>query len=622
MSIKKLLVVFALASATFPLSATAAPSEELKAELQGYVDSTRANADTQATFFALMTQGLIGGDKAKKELASLAKDERATVRLGAGMGLVLSGGSDGEATLVAELLKVPQLYTTLSDAVTLLPDDQEVVVLKALIKSAKPEQLRDIFRYLAAQHGAVYGVLGESLVQKDAPRRAAALEAALFTAHQDAAKFAGEMLKHKDEAIRADGIKLAVGLAESPGGSAKAIAVLEDALKGKSPAIAGRAARYLAKSGHKKGVDYLANALSKEEDAAKKLDIATFLVANNARVSTKVTQPLRESENEELKSLGWQLAAVSGGAEVLNQLIEMFGSTTFSERIIAVKSLGRTGSKKAVKLLSGALFEGNRLIRLDAARGLGSLGKPGGLAALDKAIKAERDREVKIAVIEAVSSIKSSKSLQLLRFQSTARDPEVKFAVVRGMRKLGDKKVLSALTVLRRDRDIKIQWQAFLTTLEVAPKQGLGQMSRALRNPPAGFMDDIVALNPTTRLKVLEYLLRHGGNSAREKTLMTVERLGDATVGLVRKLAVDPSVDEPTRVALVKMLSAKRLAKDQLLFEKLVRASAASPMLQHAALAALVQYTSEDLGATFRGLLGKKDPVVKAQAAYGLAAIN
>lgn len=569
-----------------------------------------------------MTQALIGDKATSQELAALAKNEDATLRLGAGMALALTDARHAEATLVAELLSVAQLYDVLTNSVSVLPEKQEVTVLRALVKEAKPEQRRDVFRYLAAQHGAVYGVLGDAMLDKDPVVRGAALEAALFTAHAEAADVAATMLTHKDEAIRAEGLKLAIGLAESPGGSAKAIGAIQSLLKGKSGPLADKAARYLVESGDQQGVDFLAAAMAREEDEGKKLEVATFLLDHNARISKGAAEPLMASENKELKSVGWQLAAATQDGEVIATLTEMFGSTTFAERIIAVKSLGRTGSNNAVGLLSGALFEGNRVIRLEAARGLGLLRKPGALDALQRAVNGERDREVKLAAIEAVAAIKDPKSLQILRFQATDRDPQVKLAVVQGMRKLGDKNVLSAMKVLKNDRDLQIQWQVFLTTIEVSPKQGLAELPRALRNPPAEFLDDILKLKDSTRMQVLEYLLRKGGNSARAKTLIAVERMGDATLGLARKLLADPSVDASTRLALLKIVSAHHAPQDQVLLEKLVRTTDAAPELQHAALAALLQYTSADLGATFRGLLGKKDPVVRAQATYGLASIN
>jgi len=622
MSIKKLFVVLFIGLLLWPVSAAAAPDKALKAELQGYVDAIREDENAQATAYALMTQALIGDKATSQELAALAKGEDATLRLGAGMALALTDAPNAEATLVAELLSVPQLYDVLTNSVSVLPQATEVKVLRALLASAKPEQRRDIFRFLAAQHGVVYGVLGDAMLDKDAQVRSGALEAALFTAHAEAAGVAAKMLAHKDEAIRADGLKLAIGLSQSPDGSAQAIEAMKSLLKAKPGPLADQSARYLVEAGEREGVDFLAAALAKQEDEAKKLETATFLLAHDARLSKTAIEPLLASENKELKSVGWQLAAASQDAEVVAKLSEMFGSTIFEDRIIAVKSLGHTGSTSAVGLLGGALFEGNRLIRLDAARGLGQLRKPGALDALQRAVNGERDREVKIAAIEAVASINDPKALQILRFQATDRDPQVKLAVVKGMRKLGDKDVLNAMKVLKNDRDLQIQWQVFLTTLEVSPKQGLAELPKALRNPPAEFLDDILKLKASTRTQVLEYLLRKGGNSARAKTLIAVERLGDTTLELARKLVVDKSVDTTTRLALLRLVAAHHAPKDQVLLEKLVRETDATPTLQHAALAALLQYSNPDLGATFRGLLGKKDPVVRAQATYGLAAIN
>jgi HEAT repeat protein len=621
MRIRKLVVVILVGLVGFPAVAGAEPSKELKAELQGYVDATKAGEEAQATMYALMTEALIGGKEARKELAALAKDKDARVRLGAAMGLVLADAPKAVDVLVAELKDDPQLFLKLSDSVTLLPDDREKQVLEALLEATKPAQQRAVFRYLAGQYGALYAMLGDYLMSEDAAVRGGALQAALFTARDEAAEFASEMLESGAEAVRADGLKLAIGLTQSPDGCASAVAVLEGALKADSATIANQAARHLVKLDNAAGADFLGASLAKLKEDEKKIEVAAYLLENSARISDEAAKALMAAENEKLKAAGWQLAAANGSADVLDKLVEMFASTTFSERVIAVKALGRSGSKKAVRLLSGALFEGNRDIRLDAARGLARLGDPAALGALQRALNGERDREVKIAVVEAVAAIDTPKSLQLLRFQTTSRDPKIKLAVVRGIRQMGQKEGVKALKVVRNDRNLKIKWQAFLTTLELAPKMGVSQMERALRNPPTGFMTDIVALDADTRARVLEYLLRHGGDAARAQALGTVQRIGEPLFGLFRELVADATVDEHIRATLLTALAEKRAPADKSLFEKLAR-SGATPAIQHAALAALTEYGGKDLAASFRGLLGSEDATVKAQAAYGLAVIN
>lgn len=617
----KLLVVIFVGLLAWPGIAQAGkPSKELTQELQGYADQAREAEKPRATMYAEMADGALNGRKAAAALGEQAKDADPHVRLGAAMGLVLAGAPKATDGLVAELKEDAQLYVKLSEIVRLLPDKDEVAVLKGLLKAAAPAQRRDVLRYVAAQHGALYEVLGDALSDKDAQLRAEALEATLFTARDAAVGLAERMLKNKDAAVQADGLKLAIGLSERPGGSGAAVALLESALGAKSAEQATQAARQLVKLGKPRGAEFLGATLAKAEGEAQ-LTTAQFLLEHNARIATKDAEALLKAENERLKQVGWQLTAASGEAQAVDKLVEMFASTHFEERIIAVNALGYTRAPKVVTPLSGGLFEGNRDIRLGSARALGQLADASALGVLEKAMGSERDPEIKVAIVEAIGRVQDPRAIQLLRFQSTAREPAVKLAVVRGLRAQAKPDVLPALKVLQNDRDLQIQWLVFLTTLELAPAQGAAMMAQALRNPPDEFMDDILALKPATRDQLLKYLLGEGTPEVRAQALTTALRIGEPLLGMFRELAGDNKVDDEVRRALLTALADRKDAADKVLFERLARAGD-KPALQKVALAALIELGSEDLDASFRGLLASNDPVVRAQAALGLVMIH
>ncbi len=621
MSSKKLVVVLLVALVGVPSVASARISKSLAKELDGYVAANKRSDDAEAKQAALMTEGRVGGRKARKDLAGFAKDSAERVRLGALMGRWFAGDRHADDKMVAELAKDSGLYLTLTDIVSVLPDKKEEPLLSNLIRKADPAHKRDIFRYLAQQHGKLYSLLGKYLTGRDDKDRAAAVQAAMFTARDEAIDYAKKMVRSRHDDIRADGVELAIGLAQRPGGSDKAVAIVESAVDDHSDAIADKAARFLVEHGNKKGVSHLMGELAKASKDDKKADIAQYLLDNDAKVSAKDAKALMDAENKKLSALGWQLAATSGGNDMVGKLRKMFQSTHFDERIVAVKAMGRTHDKKMVGMLGKALFEGNRQLRLDAAKSLGRIGDAQGLVFLQKALTGERDRDVKIAVIDAVSRIKKDKSLQLLRFQTTDRDPKVKLAIVRGIRRLGKKEGVQALQVIAQDRNLKVQWQAFLTALELDPHKGFSQMSRMLRNPPDGFMADIEQLAPDTRNKVIAYLLAHGNDQARAAALSTARRIGKPMFPTYRKVVADTTTPASVRRTLLVALSEARAKKDQSLFEKLARTSGDKGIRRLAAWT-LTEYGGKDLEATFRGLLGSDDPAVKSIAAYGLAVIH
>ncbi|QDG54528.1 HEAT repeat domain-containing protein [Persicimonas caeni] len=619
---KKLLAVLIVALTSAPALADARLSKDLKKELQGYVDTNVKVDDAEAKQAALLTQGRIGGRASRKAIEEHkeAKDKR--VKIAASMGLMMAGDRRADNELVDQLKDDSQLYLTLSEIVTVLPDKQEAKLLARVIKKADDNRKRDVMRYAAQQHGELYEeLLGDYLTDRDDKERAAAVEAALFTTRDEAADYAQKMVDSRRKAIRADGVKLAIGLTNRPGGSKKAVAALEDALGDREDAIADKAARHLVTLGNKKGVAHIVEKLGKAKEDDQKKELAEFLLQHDASVSEKAAKPLMESENKDLKALGWQLAATGAGDEMVEKAKELFSSTKYDERLIGIKALARTGNKSAISTLGRALFDGDKRIRLYGAKGLGRTGDAEALNFLKKAIGGERDREVKIAVIEAVSRIDDKNSLNLLRFQTTARDPQVKLAVVQGIRRLGQDGGVKALKVVQQDRNLDVKWQAFLTALELEPKQGLSQMKKALRKPPTGFMSDIEKLDADTRDKVVEYLLINGDTNTRAAAMSTARRIGEPMFDIYRKVVVDSDAPDNVRRMAVVALSEKRDPKDKSLFEKLVRKSD-NKAIQHIAAWTLTEYATEDLEATFRGLLGHKDPAIKSIAAYGLAAVN
>ncbi len=616
-----LVVTSLVAWAAVPTPAEAAVPKDLKAELEGHVEKAGEVEDIQATQALLMLQGRIGGKSIRGVLSEKAEAEQARERLGATIGLWFSGDRGASNTLVEQLGDDKKLYLTLREVITVLPDDKEKVLLKRLVKSAEDRQKGDVFRYIGQQHGELYGLLEGYLTGQDKALRKAAVQAAKSTTRDEADDYAAKMLSSRTEEVRADGLDLAIAMNERPDGSKQAEKNLEDAMDDRSEAVAEKAALYLVTQGHSEAAKKIEAKLAAAEDDDRKKELARHLLEHGASVSLDTAQPLIDSEDDGLTDLGWQLAATTGDEEIFAELRKMFGGTHFDQRIIAAKALGRTDNKAAVGMLSKGLFEGNANLRRHSAVGLGRLGEPRGLNALKKALTGERDREVKMAVVEAVSHIDSDESLRLLRFQATARDPKIKLAVVRAIRRLGQKDGARALKVVRNDRDAAVKWETFLTTLELDEDEGVQMFRSALRNPPDGFMSDIEKLDSSTRTKVLTYILKEGKAEHRAQALGTARRIGEPLFDVFRELVQDADTPENTRRELLIMLSERRHADDVGLFERLVR-DADSKSIKHMAAWTLVEYATKDLEATFRGMLGHDDPALSALAGYGLAAIH
>lgn len=605
-----------------PSIADAGVPTDLEKELRGYISDLQEAKDQHAKQASMMTLGRLGDRDDRKTIEGFKSDASKRVRYGVGFGLMFAGDRDGDDFVEKQIADDGSLYLSLREIITVLPDDTEKDILEDVIDEADESTRRDVFRYLAQQHGELYALLGEYLTDRDDAKRKAAVQAAGYTARDEAIEYAETMIGSRSDAVQSDGVELAILLTRRPSGAPKVIGVLEEAMNNLDGEAGNKAMRRLIELGNNKAAAKLATSIPEKEDVAEKKDIARFLLEHDVEIPTDAVKPQLESaEDAEYKALLWELVAASGDESAFDTLMKKFNSTEFSDRIVAVRAFGHTGNSKAVQPLSKAMFEGNPDIRQAAAKSLGQLGLPAGLDALKRALNRERVKKVKLEVIDAVAQIDSADSVKMLRFQTTDRDPEIKKRVISALRTLGRSEGARALGVLLRDRDMNIQWAAFIAALELDPDEGFARMSSALRNPPSGFMNDINTLRTKTRRKLVRFMLEEGTDKVRGQALTAVQQMGDARFDIARELVLESTVDEGVRRTLLLELSEKKADGDKPLFERVVRESG-SEALQRLAAWTLTEYATEDLEATFRGYLGNSNEAIKGIGVYGLATVN
>ncbi|MGM0557347.1 MAG: HEAT repeat domain-containing protein [Myxococcota bacterium] len=604
-----------------PAVADARIPSDLAKELRGYIENMQESKDPHAKQASLMTLGRIADREDRKTIEGFKSDASQRVKYGAGFGLMFAGDRGGDDFVEKQINEDSSLYLSLREVVTVLPDDQEIDVLEDALADADDTTRRDIFRYLAQQHGDLYELLGEKLTSRDDATRKAAVQAIAFTGRDEAISYAEKMIDSRRDAIQADGVELAILLTRRPGGAPKVVPILLSAMKDVDGDAANSAMRRLVELGNEEAAARMARSIADKEEVTEKKDIAGFLLEHEASVPVDTIKPhIEKAEDQAYKVMLWQLVAASGGAD-FEELQTKFQSTEFSDRIIAVKAMGHTGNDKAIQPLSQAMFEGDPELRAAAAEAFGELGIEEGLDALRRALNRERVKTVKLEVIDAISKIDSARSVKMLRFQTTDRDPEIKKRVIEALRTLGRTEGAKALGVLLRDRDMSIQWAAFVAALELDPDEAFARMGSALRNPPSNFMSDVESLRSETRRRLIRFMLEKGTDQVRGPALTAVQKMGDARFEIARELVMDDSVDEGVRRTLLVELSEKKDPKDKSLFERVVRESSSKPLTRVAAWT-LTEYATDDLEATFRGYLGNSDEGIKAIGAYGLATVK
>lgn len=598
--------------------AAAKLSPSQKEELAGYAEKLAEVQDPEAQQGTLLLRGLIASSKERKEIAALESSEDARTRLTAKLALVLAGDRKAAATAADEIEQQGGTYGLLRSGTAPMPDDDEVKVIKELLDGAKPPVAKDVYRYLAEQRGDLFELALDALESSDDQKRALAARALVDAGRADVLERTEKLLDAKDENVRREAVQLVLAFSKLPAHLTDARAQLRKAANDASPKIKEAAARRLVELNDKGAAKTLIEIAKAEEKPAGAAAVLGFLVENDAKVAFGSLSTFLESDDAQVKLRGHQLAAATGEKPFIDKLVEMYGSTEFEDRLLAVQSIGYSDDSRAGNILSQSLFEARTDIRKAAAVGLAQYANESTLPALKRAMTGERDKQIKLHVVDAVGAVGGQQALNLLRFQVTTNDLELKKRLIEAIRATGMKSGARALDILYNDRNSEVQWRAFLAAMELDRSVATPLFSRVFRNPPAGFLADVDALDPAGRKLIYEYLLTEATGSARDKAAAESMRRGEFD-DVIYELATKSSTDTSLRRDIVNHLGNRGTKTDLVILERIARAK--NPSLAHLAAWMLTRHPSKSLEASYRGYVASKDDTLKAIAAYGLGTV-
>ncbi|TXD36385.1 hypothetical protein FRC96_09910 [Lujinxingia vulgaris] len=604
--------------------APASYAAELGDEARELAQQLEEDANPQVRVAALLTLGETADRAGRRDLEAKKGAEAEREKLAAGLALMLAGDRSATAYSASLLKESATTYAHLRELVFALPASVQQTLLAATLDDADQATRRDVFRYLAQQSGDLFGLLEDSLTSTNVELREDARVATVYTARPEALKFAEQMLRSRDAGVRKDATAITAAFLDKPDARVELIEVLNNALENRDEAVKLEAARQLVRLGEDQGAAPLFKHASALEPA-ERAEILGFLVEHRARVRLDAIRPLIEAtEDQRDRELLYQLAAITGDDAVYQELVEMFRSDQFDQRLVGVQALGLTRRAEALEHLGRGLFEGQREIRLHSARGLGQIANPEALTGLRRAVTNERDKEVRLAAVEALGEIKDRGSVQVMRFLTTDQDPEIKRQLVASLIDTGVPEASQALEMLLRDRNLDVQWDAFVGLLKLAPDSAQRHISTALRNPPQQFTD---ALNPqqlSSQMREVLYtaMFNHSSSRVRQAAIAQLERYRETLLPLAQTLATSADIINPeVRAELVYQLASAGDAKNIATLESVVRLFGEEPAAIVAAWA-LAREGQADLEASFRGYLGRDNPLMRAIAAYGLARID
>ncbi len=616
---RRLMFTAALAVSLLATStATAKLSTKQKDELNAYVTKLAESTDAEAQYALLLVRGVTADAKERKALLALESNEDPRTRLGAKIASMLAGDRGAQDRVAAELIKQGSDFGLLRWSLAPLDDKDELAVLRIVLKDGKPEHATGVFQYLGHARGKLFDELLSALSSPDAARRGLAAKTIVELGRADALEPIGRLLKAKDEAVRREALQVVLAFSRRPDSIVSAKKLLELALKDAATQNRESAARRLVELKDPAGTQVLleiAKATPKPADAAS---ILGFFVEHEIKPEPSAIAEWLTSDDATAKMRAYQLTAASRDKKFVGQLVEMYGSTEFDDRLLAVQSIGFSGDPRASKVLTGSLFEARADIRAAAVDGLVQLGAADTLDALKRSLTGEKDKAIKLRVIDAIGAVGGKPALQVLRFQVTNSDVDVKLRTVEAIRKIGLKEGAPALDILLRDRNVDLQWRAFLATLALDADAARTHFKTVFRNPPPSFMADIAEMAVARRKGVIAYLLSDGSGSPRDAAIEIVKRDGSNDAALA-EIAMSSTADLATRKDLIHFFGTRGDRKDLAMLETIARGK--DPTLARLAAWMLTRHPAKGLEASYRGYLASKDETLRAIAAYGLATV-
>lgn len=604
-----------------PAIAPAKISKQLKEEVATHVQKMAEETDDSTVEALLLVRAMSDPKASKEALVAGQGSEIKRIKIAANIGLYLSGDKKALGTLTQELMSDARLLETLDELVAALPAKTQTNILEDLWKAATPDIKPTILRFAVNTNGAPSKFAEEILKGKSAPDRKLAVAAYVAKPTKTSVSTISTLTKSKDEAARLDAYQGLVALSRHPELEPSTREFLLAGLKDQNAQIKTQTTRRVLELKLPEGVSAAFTLMKTLEEPAARIEWMNAILQTGLRTKLEDANAYLKAEDAEEKALGHELAAASRDPEFIKELLKMETSTEFEPRKLALRSLGRTNSPEALKVYQRTIFEALDEVRKATVEGLSQLGMVGGLDVLEKALRNERNPEIKLAVIDAIGQIKDPKSVQALRFLVTDSNPKIKLAALKGIRNIGLKEGGAALDVLLRDRNVEIQWLAYLTALELAPEKAEKAQEQAFRNPPATYMDDIRALKTPIRNKLIGHLLAKTTGSAQSDAIRWAINFGGFDKEL-RDIALDSTGATGDRKAIFFYFQGSSDRANEIVLEKVVRANAGPKQLVQSTAWLLARNQDKDMEPTFRGFLAASNPTVKAIALYGINAIH
>jgi len=259
-------------------------------------------------------------------------------------------------------------------------------------------------------------------------------------------------------------------LAEASPESIKDLGFVRPLLKSKDPEVQFQLAQLLADHGDPAGRATLVEAVKGPDASKKVLALKALRKVADAGVFELMKTIIKERETPyDQLILAYEVYLSSGSTKLVSYLEGELQNTDVPQRAAAVYFLGRAKGKAALGDLHPLLGSAPAAIRQAACHAIGELAQRESIPVLRDALARETDKAMKLAMLDALATIKDAEIIPVARFYIADPDADVRRAAVKALVAVPDASSAADLGIATRDRQKDIREMAFFALIAQEP---------------------------------------------------------------------------------------------------------------------------------------------------------
>lgn len=337
----------------------------------------------------------------------------------------------------------------------------------------------------------------------------------------------------------------------------KDISFIKPALKSSNAQLAFDTAAVLASRQDTSGKALLVEALKSTDATKRRAALAVIKPIADEPIFERMREIIRDRSTsyEELVA-AYDVYSAAGSAKLQSYLEKELNSTDIPQRAAAVRFIGRVKGQAALPDLHAILVNSPKEVRLAALGGIGEVASRQSIPELSAALARETDRELKLAMLNALGSMKDAEAISATRFYLRDSDAGVREAAVDAIIGTPDKSAIKDLELAATDRVKEVREKAIIAIIELDPKGQLPLFTKALEWLDAVAFDAFVSRHGDNALAHIEIGLNSTRPDIRSTALSAARHLSKAgQVQLLAKLAKPGSAQQLRLVSLERLVS-------------------------------------------------------------------